>query len=95
MGLRLLMNSVQNSIEEPWQRIPSVIALFAAEASCVLLDSSHDHYAAISTFLIQSSKFNMKVIPLFDNFIWSSSVNFKAERSWILRLVYAGLNSDD
>jgi nucleolar pre-ribosomal-associated protein 1 len=61
MGLRLLMNSVQNSIEEPWQRIPSVIALFAAEASCVLLDSSHDHYAAISTFLIQSSKFNMKV----------------------------------
>ncbi|PNY04311.1 hypothetical protein L195_g000729, partial [Trifolium pratense] len=95
MGLRLLMNTVQNSIEEPWQRIPSVIALFAAEASCVLLDSSHDHYAAISTFLIQSSKFNMKVIPLFDNFIWSSSVNFKAERSWILRLVYAGLNSDD
>ncbi|XP_050893482.1 uncharacterized protein LOC127100380 isoform X3 [Lathyrus oleraceus] len=95
MGLRLLMNSVQNSIEESWKRIPSVIALFAAEASCVLLDSSHDHYAAINTFLIQSSKLNMKVIPLFDNFIWSSSVNFKSERSWILRLVYAGLNSDD
>ncbi|XP_058732060.1 uncharacterized protein LOC131603666 isoform X2 [Vicia villosa] len=95
MGLRLLMNSVQNSIEESWRRIPSVIALFAAEASCVLLDSSHDHYAAICTFLTQSSMLNMKVIPLFDNFIWSSSVNFKAERSWILRLVYAGLNSDD
>lgn len=61
MGLRLLMNSVQNSIEESWKRIPSVIALFAAEASCVLLDSSHDHYAAINTFLIQSSKLNMKV----------------------------------
>ncbi|CAI8619493.1 unnamed protein product [Vicia faba] len=95
MGLRLLMNSVQNSIEESWRRIPSVIALFAAEASCVLLDSSHDHYAAICTFLTQSSTMNMKVIPLFDNFMWSSSVNFKAERSWILRLVYAGLNSDD
>jgi len=27
--------------------------------------------------------------------MWSSSVNFKAERSWILRLLYAGLNSDD
>ena len=61
MGLRLLLNSVQNSIEEPWQRIPSVITLFAAEASCVLLDSSHDHYAAISTMLIHSSKLNMRV----------------------------------
>jgi len=61
MGLRLLLNSVQNSIEEPWQRIPSVIALFAAEASCVLLDPAHDHYAAISTFFIHSSKLNMRV----------------------------------
>jgi len=61
MGLRLLLNSVQNSIEEPWQRIPSVISLFAAEASCVLLDPTNDHYAAISTFLIHSSKLNMRV----------------------------------
>ncbi|XP_061372643.1 uncharacterized protein LOC133315092 [Gastrolobium bilobum] len=95
VGLRLLLNSVQNSVEEPWQRIPSVIALFAAEASCVLLDSSHDHYAAISTLLIHSSKLNMRAIPLFDNFFWSTSVNFKAERLWMLRLVYSGLNTDD
>lgn len=61
IGLRLLLNSIQNSIEEPWQRIPSVIALFAAEASCVLLDSSHDHYAALSTLLIHSSKLDMRV----------------------------------
>jgi len=61
MGLRLLLNSVQNSIEEPWQRIPSVISLFAAEASCVLLDPTNDHYASISTFLIHSSKLNMRV----------------------------------
>ncbi|KAG5052104.1 hypothetical protein JHK87_004302 [Glycine soja] len=93
MGLRLLLNSDQNSIEEPWQRIPSVIALFAAEASCVLLDPAHDHYAAISTFFIHSSKLNMRV--MFDNFFWSTSVNFKAERSWMLCLVYAGMNSDD
>lgn len=62
MRLRLLINSIQNSIEESWKRIPSVIALFAAEAPCVLLYSSHDHYAAINTFLIQSSKLNMKIL---------------------------------
>ena len=37
----------------------------------------------------------LQVIPLFDNFFWSTSINFKAERLWMLRLVYAGLNSDD
>lgn len=69
MGLRLLLTTVQNSIEEPWQRIPSVIALFVAEASCILLDSSHDHFAAISTLLIHSSKLNLRVcIPLSLNF---------------------------
>ncbi|CAI8593699.1 unnamed protein product [Vicia faba] len=79
MGLRPLMNSVQNSIEESWRRIPLVIALFAAEASCVLLDSSHDHYAAICTFLTQSSTMNMKVIPLFDNFMWRFTETYKLE----------------
>lgn len=34
-------------------------------------------------------------IPLFNDFFWSSSINFKAERLWILRLIYAGLNLDD
>ncbi|XP_054820166.1 uncharacterized protein LOC129319197 isoform X2 [Prosopis cineraria] len=95
VGLRLLLTTVQNSIEEPWQRIPSVIALFVAEASCILLNSSHDHFAAISKLLTHSSKLNLRVIPLFDDFLWSTSVNFKAERLWMLRLVYAGLNSDD
>lgn len=58
---RLLLTSLQNGIEEPWQRIPSVIAIFAAEASFILLDPSNDHYAALSRFLMNSSKLNMKV----------------------------------
>lgn len=37
----------------------------------------------------------MQGIPLFQEFFWSSSVNFKAERLWILRLLYTGLNLED
>lgn len=37
----------------------------------------------------------MQNILFFTNFFWSSSINFKAERLWILRLVYAGLNFDE
>lgn len=61
MRLRLLLTYVQNGIEEPWQRIPSIIALFAAEASFILLEPSHHHYAAISKFLVQSTRMNRKV----------------------------------
>lgn len=59
--IRLLLTSLQNGIEEPWQRVPSVVAIFAAEASFILLDPSHDHYATLSRLLMNSSKLNMKV----------------------------------
>ncbi|KAK3036680.1 hypothetical protein RJ639_031548 [Escallonia herrerae] len=93
--LRLLLTYLQNGIEEPWQKIPSISALFVAEASFILLDPSHDHYMTISKLLVRSPRMNMKSIPMFHEFFWSSSVDFKTERLWILRLLYAGLNLDD
>lgn len=62
MRLRLLLTYLQNGISEPWQRIPSVLALFAAESSLILLDPSHDHYTTLSKHLMHSSKVNMKVL---------------------------------
>lgn len=93
--LRLLLTYLQNGIEEPWQRIPSITAIFVAEASFILLDPSHDHYLPINKLLVRSSRVNMKCIPLFDSYFWSNSVNFKTDRLWILRLLYVGLNLDD
>ncbi|KAH7862002.1 hypothetical protein Vadar_033545 [Vaccinium darrowii] len=95
MRLWLLLTYLQNCIEEPWQRIPSITAKFVAEASVILLDPLHDHYSTISKFLISSTRVNMKSVPLFANFLWSSSVNFRTDRLWMLRLLYAGLDSDD
>ncbi|KAK9082658.1 hypothetical protein Scep_029129 [Stephania cephalantha] len=92
--LRLLLTCLQNGITEPWQRIPSVVAIFSAEASFVLLDPSNDHYAAISKLLMHSQQVNMKSMPLFNTMFESTSVNFKKERLWILQLSYAGLNLD-
>lgn len=37
----------------------------------------------------------LQSIPLFKNFLWSNSVNFKSERLWMLRLIYVGINVDD
>ncbi|PIA27458.1 hypothetical protein AQUCO_07700016v1 [Aquilegia coerulea] len=90
--LRLLLLYLQNGITEPWQRVPSFTAVFAAEASFILLDPAHDYYHTISKLLTE--KINMKCIPLFKMF-GSISKNFKTDRLWILRLSYAGLNSED
>nr|GLL17945.1 uncharacterized protein LOC109190705 isoform X2 [Ipomoea trifida] len=95
MRLQLLLSYLQNGIEEDWQKIPSVTAIFIAEASFVLLDPSHDHYATITKHLMQSPSVNLKSIPLFQNLLWSDSVSFRTERLWILRILYSGLNTDD
>ncbi|KAK8989349.1 hypothetical protein V6N11_063781 [Hibiscus sabdariffa] len=93
--LHLLLMYIQNGIEEPWQRIPSVIALFAAETSLILLDTLHEHYSTLNKLLMDSSRVNMKQIPLFHDFFHSNAVNHRAQRLWILRLSYAGLNLED
>ncbi|KAL8193175.1 hypothetical protein R6Q57_027079 [Mikania cordata] len=92
--IRPLLTHVQNGISEAWQRIPSLHALFAAEASIILLDPSNANYKLISKILLHSPM-KTKTISFFDEFFWSNSVNFKLDRIWILRLLYSGLNSED
>ncbi|GAB2231473.1 hypothetical protein Droror1_Dr00010481 [Drosera rotundifolia] len=46
---------------------------------------------AINKHLMQSSRINMKVIPFFHDYFWSSSVNFKKDRIWMLSLLCAGV----
>ncbi|XP_048234758.1 uncharacterized protein LOC8266787 isoform X2 [Ricinus communis] len=95
LRLHLLLTYIQNGIKERLQRIPSIIALFAAESSFILLDPSNDHFTTLNKHLMHSSAVDMKHIPLFHTFFHSNSVNFRAERLWMLRLVCAGLNLDD
>lgn len=63
--LQLLLTYLQNGISKPWQRIPSIIAIFAAEASLTLLDSSHTQFNTISKFLMNSASVDMQVGRLF------------------------------
>ena len=59
--LKLLLTYLQNGIEEPCQKIPSIFSVFVAEASVILLDPSYDQYSAISNFLLESPPMNLKV----------------------------------
>ncbi|KAL6012007.1 hypothetical protein ACLOJK_002478 [Asimina triloba] len=95
LRFRLLLTYLQNGIVEPWQKIPSPTAIFVAEASFILLDPAHDHYFTTSNFLVRCPQVDLKAIPLFHTLFGSSSVHFKTDHLWILRLSYASLKLDD
>lgn len=61
MEIKLLLLFVENGIQQIGQRISSVNAIFAAETSLILLDTSHEHYATLLTLLKRSSALNTKV----------------------------------
>ncbi|XP_078175760.1 ribosome 60S biogenesis amino-terminal protein isoform X3 [Carex rostrata] len=95
LQIQLLLMYLQNGISDPWQKIPSVIAIFAAEASLALLDASQHLFFTISKYLMRTSSVNLKSIPLFHALFQSSSIHFRSDRLWILQLLYAGLNLHD
>ena len=48
-------------VVQPWQRLPFITTLFAAEASCILMHPSDVHYPAISKFLLRAPGIDLEV----------------------------------
>ncbi|XP_074574903.1 uncharacterized protein LOC141831446 isoform X1 [Curcuma longa] len=94
LQLQLLLTYFQNGITQPWERVPSIFTIFAAEASFILLDTRQNHFFTISRFLMHSRKMDFKSVPLFHTTFTSTDSN-KLEHIWILQLLYAGINSID
>ncbi|XP_031485004.1 uncharacterized protein LOC116254077 isoform X1 [Nymphaea colorata] len=95
LSLRLLLAYLQNGILEPWQKIPSVIAVFAAEASLILMNPQENQYLVVNQLLTRFSKVNLQAVPLFHALLGSGTINFQRDLDWILRLCCVGLNLVD
>jgi nucleolar pre-ribosomal-associated protein 1 len=61
LEIQLLLMYLQNGISDPWQKIPSVIAIFQAEASLALLDASQHLFFTISKYLMHNASVNLNV----------------------------------
>ena len=60
----------------------------------MLLKPTHVLYTAVSRFLLQRPYLDLTDVPLLYNLLNSPShSDFRQERSWILRLLYHGLNT--
>ncbi|XP_024533954.1 uncharacterized protein LOC9637781 [Selaginella moellendorffii] len=91
--INTLLVFMKNAISQPWQRIPSVISLFAAEASCILLHPESPNYVVVNRFILRSPSIDLQAIPLFQTMFTSGSTNSRGERNWIVKLLIAGLVS--
>ncbi|KAK4385950.1 hypothetical protein Sango_2719000 [Sesamum angolense] len=61
----------------------------------VSISSPDDDMRKLGYETLAKFKSALEVIPLFQNLFWSSSVSFRADRLWMLRLLYAGVNTED
>lgn len=90
-SLQLLLTHIQNGITKNWQRIPSVMAMFAAEASFILLDPSQNHFLTLTEYLMRSKTMDLEVFfylclkkcnSLFD-VIWHCSPCCRWHHLWV------------
>ena len=59
--MQLLLESLKGSLEQPFQRLPSVIAAFAAEACLVLVNPAYALYTPINKLLLRQPELNIQV----------------------------------
>ncbi|KAJ5069202.1 NUCLEOLAR PRERIBOSOMAL-ASSOCIATED PROTEIN 1 [Anaeramoeba ignava] len=93
LQVRVLLQVLKNSIEKPWQRIPSIITYFLCRAAHILMHPSHHLYLGVNHFLIQKPFINLNDVPMFYELFNSSSIEYKQERIFFLRNVINGLKT--
>ncbi|KAJ3294460.1 hypothetical protein HK104_003568 [Borealophlyctis nickersoniae] len=96
--IMLLLDGLRNAVTERnhkgvSQRIPSVIALFAAQGLMVLLKPESDMYPLINRFLLQRPIIDLEDVPMFYGLFYSPSQECRRERVWMLRLLSCGLKT--
>lgn len=93
--LAALLQSVRNAVAAPLQRFPALSAVFAAEASCVVLHPDSDFYPAVTRFLLRKESLDLDQAPLFLPLFHSGSpAAWRQDRAWALRAARAGARTE-
>jgi hypothetical protein len=69
----VLLTCIKNSVKEPFQRLPSLHAAFAAEALHVVLRPAHPLYALINSYLLKKGSLDLDDAPMLYELAGSSS----------------------
>lgn len=96
--IKLVVNSLKNSITQSNQKIPGIITQFVSEmASQVMLRPDHWMYSSANDFFLRKPYLELSEIPMFHTLFNSAKVDsYLRERSFILQIMAGGiLDTDD
>ncbi|KAK6100286.1 hypothetical protein QQG55_0025 [Brugia pahangi] len=87
-----LLQIFKNSIEEPIQRLPHVVAHFFARVTKLILHPEDPVYQPVLSFLLLKPNIDVQNVPEIYKLLLSSSIeHYNKERHWCLRLILDSL----
>ncbi|XP_078617569.1 nucleolar pre-ribosomal-associated protein 1-like [Branchiostoma floridae x Branchiostoma japonicum] len=89
--LLYLLQCLQNGIHRPNLQVPNILTLFLARTVQLLLQPDEHMYPLVCRYLLVRPDLDLKAIPEFHILFFSTSMEYKTERSWILTLLVEGL----
>ena len=92
--IQLLLDSFRGAIERAYMKIPSLLAVFVADAIKILLRPGHAIYAQVNNFLLARPTLDLTDVPMFYSCFNSGRNTAREERIWILKLLIQGLHTD-
>ncbi|OHS95955.1 hypothetical protein TRFO_37893 [Tritrichomonas foetus] len=90
--LQLLLESLINAVQTPGMRFPSLITYFLTMASSIIIKPGHTIFYTLIQFLASDRALRCGSVPLFNNLFGQSTLEYRAQRGWILKMLKNGVN---
>lgn len=85
--LQVALETLQNGITEPFQRIPPLFSVLYAHIMPLMLKPGHTMYRIINQHILRRAYVDFSRLPLLLKLVLSGEQTFCEERSWILRII--------
>ncbi|KAH9500431.1 nucleolar pre-ribosomal-associated protein 1 [Bulinus truncatus] len=89
--INFLLDLLNSSRDKTGQKLPYVIALFFARVVKLLLHPADPLYVPIFKFLLAKPEIDLHNVPEFYQLFFSSTLQYKQERCWLLSLLSDGV----
>ncbi|XP_075710651.1 nucleolar pre-ribosomal-associated protein 1 [Rhinoderma darwinii] len=89
--MQYLLEVIKNGIRQENIKLAFTLGLYGARAAQVLLKPEEHMYIRTSRFLLSHEYLDLKKVPDFYRLFYSSDIEHKVEREWILSLLSDGM----
>ncbi|KAJ3260420.1 hypothetical protein HK103_000562 [Boothiomyces macroporosus] len=91
--LSTFRNAVNPTAEDPYPRVPQMIASFVAQSLAIMLKPESELYPQINRFCLQRPIIDLTDVPMFYQMFYSQSTENRKDRHWILKLLLHGIST--